>query len=261
MQHLQTLVRRSDMVNQAHDRDQAAPDYSSVDVDPMFRGVTRLGVAGLALSGLLRYVLPPERLLLADILFGVSLILLLPKTAILLFFWRYAGRPRYQARDQIVAAVPWRGDEWVLDVATGSGLMLLGCAQKLTTGKAIGVDLWLPGFGGGTAERFLNNIRAEGLSDRAESRTMDARRMTFEDATFDVVISSFGVSHIGRSAAEREQVIRDMLRVLKPGGTLALYDMAQGINESLRTLRQSGVSDVHQRGVLVKLLIARKPAA
>jgi arsenite methyltransferase len=223
--------------------------------------VTRLGIAGLALSGLLRYLLPPDRLLLADILFVISLILLMPKTATLLWFQRYAGRPRYQARDQIVAAVPWRGDEWVLDVATGSGFMLLGCAKKLTTGKAIGVDLWLPGYGGGPAERFLNNIRAEGLSDRAECRTMDARRMTFEDATFDVVISSFGVSHIGRDAAERAQVIRDMLRVLKPGGTLALYDMAQSVNESLRTLRQSGIKDVRQRGIFVKLLIARKPTA
>jgi SAM-dependent methyltransferase len=261
MEMLQSHFRSVSMTSQAHDRKQAAPDYSFVDVDPMFRSVTRLGIAGLVLSGLLRYVLPMDRWFVADILFGLSLMLLIPKTAVLLLFGRYAGRPRYQARDQIVAAVPWRGDEWVLDVPTGSGFMLLGCAQKLTTGKAIGVDLWLPGYGGGTAERFLNNIRAEGLSERVESRTMDARRMTFEDATFDVVISSFGVSHIGRNPAEREQVIRDMLRVLKPGGTLALYDMAMGVNESLRTLRQLGVKDASQRGVLVKLLIARKPAA
>jgi SAM-dependent methyltransferase len=249
------------MVNQAHDRDQAAPDYSSVDVDPLFRTVTRLGVAGLVLSGLLRYVLPLDRWFMADILFGVGLILLIPKTAILLYFRRYTGRPRYQAREQIVAAVPWRGDERVLDVATGSGFMLLGCARKLTTGKAIGVDLWLPGYGGGTADRFLNNVRAEGLSDRAECRTMDARHMTFEDASFDVVISSFGVSHIGRNAAEREQVLRHMLRVLKPGGTLALYDMAPGVTKRLRTLRQLGVTDARQHGVLVKLVIARKPGA
>jgi hypothetical protein len=37
--------------------------------------------------------------------------------------------------------------------------------------------------------------------------------------------------------------------------------MAPGVNESLRTLRQLGVKDVRQRGVLVKLLIAHKPAA
>jgi arsenite methyltransferase len=261
MEMLQSHIRKAGMTAQVHDRERSAPDYSFVDVDPMFRTATRLGIAGLALSGLLRYVLPPDRWFVADILFGVSLILLLPKTMMLLLVWRYRGSVRYQARDQIVAAVPWRGDEWVLDVPTGSGFMLLGCATKLTTGKAIGVDLWLPGYGGGTADRFLNNIRAEGLSDRAECRTMDARHMTFEDATFDVAISSFGVSHIGRNAAERAQVIRDLLRVLKPGGTLALYDMAPGVNESLRTLRQLGVTDVRQRGLLVKLLIARKPAA
>jgi hypothetical protein len=156
---------------------------------------------------------------------------------------------RYQARDQIVAAVPWRGDEWVLDVPTGSGFMLLGCAQKLTTGKAIGVDLWLPGYGGGTADRFLNNIRAEGLSDRAECRTMDARQMTFEAGTFDVVIS-VGQLH-GRNAAERAGD-----PYAAPVRDVALYDMAPGVNENLRTLRQL----VTTPAVAVKLLIV-KPAA
>src|SRR4030042_1461905 len=105
MEMLQSHVRRAGMTAQAHGHEQGAPDYSFVDVDPMFRSVTRLGIAGLILSGLLRYVLPPDRWFVADILFGVSLILLIPKTAVLLMFTRYAGRPRYQARDQIVAAV------------------------------------------------------------------------------------------------------------------------------------------------------------
>jgi len=241
-------------------RTREVADYSSVDIETLFPGLTRLGIGGLIVSGLLRFVLPSGLALLADIIFVVSLVLLLPQALAYLFFWYFGGRPRYLARQRLVDSINWRGDEWVLDVPTGSGFMLLACAQKLTTGKAIGVDLWLPGFGGGPEKRFLNNARIEGVADRVECKTMDAHKMMFNGRTFDVVISSFGVSHLGKSADERQQVVRDMLRVLKPGGTIALCDMSSSISESLQTLRNAGLTDIHQQGLVIRLLIARKPA-
>jgi cyclopropane fatty-acyl-phospholipid synthase-like methyltransferase len=38
--------------------------------------------------------------------------------------------------------VPWKGDEAVRDVGCGHGLMLVGAARRLTTGKATGIDIW-----------------------------------------------------------------------------------------------------------------------
>src|SRR5262245_39967625 len=49
---------------------------------------------------------------------------------------------KFRARDALLNSVPWRGDEQVLDVGCGHGLMLIGAAKRLTTGRATGIDIW-----------------------------------------------------------------------------------------------------------------------
>src|SRR5271156_5580086 len=51
-----------------------------------------------------------------------------------------AGKKR--VRDRLVAALALSGNERVLDAGCGRGLALIACAKKLTTGKAVGIDLW-----------------------------------------------------------------------------------------------------------------------
>ena len=57
----------------------------------------------------------------------------------------YSKSGKLDIRDHVLSAIPWRGDESVLDVGCGRGLLLLGAAQRLKSGKAVGVDVWLPG--------------------------------------------------------------------------------------------------------------------
>ena len=45
---------------------------------------------------------------------------------------------KLRARDELIGAIPWRGDEQVLDVGCGRGLLLIAAAKRLTSGKAIG---------------------------------------------------------------------------------------------------------------------------
>ena len=45
-------------------------------------------------------------------------------------------------REKIFDLVNWRGDEQGLDVGCGRGLMLIGAAKRLTSGKAASIDLW-----------------------------------------------------------------------------------------------------------------------
>ena len=87
----------------------------------------------------------------------------------------------------------------------------LDSAKRLTTGKAIGIDIWLPNAGGGTEHTFWKNAHVEGLERRVELQNVDARQMPFEDKSFDVIVSTFALHHIGHGAADREQALREML--------------------------------------------------
>src|ERR1700677_1673734 len=46
------------------------------------------------------------------------------------------------SRDRLLDGLALRGDETVLDVGCGRGLLLIGAAKRLTAGKAVGVDIW-----------------------------------------------------------------------------------------------------------------------
>jgi SAM-dependent methyltransferase len=136
----------------------------------------------------------------------------------------YSKRGKLKLRETLLDMIPWRGDETVLDVGCGKGLLVGGAARRLTTGKAIGVDVWVPhAMTGNRLEAVHDNMRLEGVSDRVEVKRADARELPFEDGTFDVVVSNF-VVHEMSTRADRVKMLREMMRVLKPGGRLALTD-------------------------------------
>src|SRR4051812_34277144 len=57
-----------------------------------------------------------------------------------MFLYSKFGKSRH--RDRMLGMVDWKGDERVLDIGTGRGLLMIGAARKLTTGKATGIDIW-----------------------------------------------------------------------------------------------------------------------
>src|SRR5438067_1587549 len=58
--------------------------------------------------------------------------------------WMYVGSRfgKLRERERLLGLIPWRGDERVLDVGCGRGLLLVGAARRLTTGSSVGVDIW-----------------------------------------------------------------------------------------------------------------------
>jgi SAM-dependent methyltransferase len=132
---------------------------------------------------------------------------------------------KFRIRDTIMSRIEWRGDQRVLDVGCGHGLLLVAAAKRLTTGRATGIDIWSQtDQGDNQPENTARNARIEGVADRVEIRDGDARKLDFPDAHFDVVVSSLALHNI-RDKAERDQAIREIIRVLKPGGQLAIYDV------------------------------------
>ena len=122
----------------------------------------------------------------------------------------------------MIDSVSWRGDEQVLDVGCGHGLMLIGAAKRLTSGHALGIDIWQQEDQANSSSRAtLENALRKGVADRVELRDSDARELPFLDESFDVVLSSFAIHNI-YDPVGRENAIREIHRVLKPGGQLVL---------------------------------------
>ena len=70
---------------------------------------------------------------------------------------------KLRLRDRVLDGLALRGDEQVLDVGCGHGLMLLGAAKRLKKGKAIGVDIWQKeDQAGNDPEATRENARREG---------------------------------------------------------------------------------------------------
>lgn len=148
-------------------------------------------------------------------------------------------------RDRLLDGLPWRGDERVLDVGCGRGLLLIGAAKRLTSGRAVGLDVWrTQDQAGNDPAATMANARAEGVAERVELCDGDARRLPFDDRTFDVVVSSMALHNIpgagGRAAATGE-----MVRVLKPGGRVAILDF-RNTSQYAAALAAGGLGDVHR---------------
>ncbi|MBC7412520.1 MAG: hypothetical protein H7331_08730, partial [Bacteroidia bacterium] len=54
----------------------------------------------------------------------------------------YGMTGKYRTRDLMLSKINWNGNENVLDIGTGQGLLMNGAAKYLTTGKSIGIDIW-----------------------------------------------------------------------------------------------------------------------
>ena len=149
---------------------------------------------------------------------------------------------KIREREIYLDKIPWRGDERVLDVGCGLGLFLIGAAKRLTTGRAVGIDKWQAAdLSDNKPEGTLENAMIEGVADKVEVRTGDARKLPFADASFEVVLSSDAIHNIPK-ARERETAIREIARVLKPGGRVLIVDIRH-LTHYARTLRNAGLSD------------------
>lgn len=132
---------------------------------------------------------------------------------------------KMRVRDRLVAALALAGNERVLDAGCGRGLALIACAKKLTTGTAVGIDLWAAkDLSNNHPDATRANAAAEGVADRVEVETGDITRLPFADGSFDAVVSMTVIHNIP-SRDRRDQALHELVRVLKPGGRIALFDL------------------------------------
>ena len=118
---------------------------------------------------------------------------------------------------RMVAAARLEPGQRVLDVACGTGVLAREAASRVEpTGLVAGLD----------SNRGMVTV-ASRLEPRVHWRTGTAESLPFPDASFDAVVSQFGLMFFG----DRIRSLREMLRVLVPGGQLAVavWDSVENI--------------------------------
>ncbi len=144
--------------------------------------------------------------------------------------WGSGDYAAVAARIQIVSelladAADLRAGSRVLDVAGGSGNTALAAARS--GARVTSLD-YVPSL----LERAARRAAAEGLA--VETVEGDAQALPFPDASFDAAISAVGVMF----APDQPRAARELLRVVRPGGTIALASWTPDgfIGELLRTV-------------------------
>jgi arsenite methyltransferase len=152
---------------------------------------------------------------------GASSLGITASTALYIYVTK-AGK--FHVWNQILDELVLEGDETVLDMGCGRGAVLLATAKRLPEGKAVGVDLWQADQTDNSPSATLANAEVEGVKDRIELHTGDMTALPFDDNSFDAIVSSLAIhnipGHDGRRAA-----LNEAIRVLKPGGRLAIADL------------------------------------
>ncbi len=115
----------------------------------------------------------------------------------------------------------------VLDVATGTGDMAIMLTKQLTGSHVTGVDIST-----GMLEIGRQKIARLQLEQRIVLQTGDSEALEFPDACFDAITVAFGV----RNFEHLERGLREMLRVLKPGGRLVVLEFSQPRTPGVRQL-------------------------
>ena len=132
-----------------------------------------------------------------------------------------------------------------LDVGCGSGALTIACAKRNPQGSFIGIDRWGKEYASFSKNLCENNAVAEEVSN-TEFRQGDATKLDFPDETFDVVTSNYVYHNI---PVNKQDLLRETLRVLKKGGTFAIHDiMSKGrygdMEKFVKELLDAGYEEV-----------------
>jgi arsenite methyltransferase len=176
---------------------------------------------------------------------------------------------KFDVWEEILDELRLQGDETLLDMGCGRGAVLLAAAKRLPRGRAIGIDLWRADQTDNSPSATMANAELENVADRVEIRTADMTALPFAEESFDVVVSSLAIHNIP-SRDGRRLALLEAVRVLRPGGRLAIADLWE-TRQHAQQLSELGWRDVQRRNlgwrmwyggpwVATRLVTATKPA-
>jgi demethylmenaquinone methyltransferase/2-methoxy-6-polyprenyl-1,4-benzoquinol methylase len=126
--------------------------------------------------------------------------------------WDIDRRWRRKAIRELVPYAP----QTVLDIATGTGDFAILSAQMLQPRQLVGADI-----SEGMMEIGRKKVKELGLDGVITFAKEDCEQLSFADDTFDAVTAAFGI----RNFAHLDKGLREMCRVLRPGGHLSIVEL------------------------------------
>jgi arsenite methyltransferase len=163
-------------------------DYG-LDAPAAVRNLVLVGT-GSVLIGIVARLGGIQSLSLWGLLSGSSML----GTGLLMVWGSKVGKRRLAER--VIEALTLRGDERILDVGCGHGMLLIAVARKLTDGCAIFVDIWSQrDQADNRPAATMRNADLEGVRHRVRLCDGDARALPFADASC-VLVSSLAIHNI-----------------------------------------------------------------
>ena len=136
------------------------------------------------------------------------------------------GIDRSWRRRAIREIVDTDGNLDILDIACGTGDFSIAIARKMPSDSHVtGLDI-----SEGMLAVMREKLEAEGLEGRVSVGQGDCEAMGFGDARFDRAAIAFGI----RNFEHREKALKEILRVLKPGGKLVILELSVPSNPVIR---------------------------
>jgi arsenite methyltransferase len=119
---------------------------------------------------------------------------------------------------RIAKLMELEGNEYVLDVGSGTGRTAVQVAKRLTTGRLVGIDIWdKMELSDNSPERAYENAEIEGVKDKVEFKFGNVLEIPFDNNLFDIVACSSILNNL-HGEKNRVKALTEIFRVLKPKG-------------------------------------------
>jgi len=181
-----------------------------------------LGLATLAVGALLLVPAGTVYHVALWIVFAVFLLSFLLPLYAYISFSQNGGKQQERLYDCIVRTLGFDLSGKYLDVGAGNGVLAIKIAVQNPKAEVLAIDYWGPEweYSKGRCEQ---NARIAKVADRVRFQYGDAASLEFPSESFDGAVSNL-TFHEVRSVPDKRAVLREALRVVKPGGAFAFVD-------------------------------------
>jgi ubiquinone/menaquinone biosynthesis C-methylase UbiE len=200
------------------------PDYGYV-AWRYFAWMAVVGIIGLLLLVMGSLILLDFSLILE--IMGATLALVgfwIAASYLLLYPGLFRGRSDRDFLSEVISS-SLAGNEEVLDIGSGTGRVGIQFAKRVRKGRVVGIDIY-EGVSGNSPVQAAQNAVIEGVGDRVTFQYGNVLDLPFADNSFDVV-SMGSVLHELHSEEDKLKALKEIMRVLRPGGHLVIFELLQ----------------------------------